>query len=600
MTTVNLSNDKKREKVKANDGQQYVYVVESSKGANLRNVDKDTVKLEGNAADYSIKATAAGVIITSDDKQFKVVATLQRVNERKELATGELTIEFADGKTLVVERGAEKGQFGKVFLVGADGAKEELSKQGVDADDLFPTDAPTEEPAGTLTAKLQALLDAQAEETAALADAAKNAKVAENLGDNDEPSNEEVNTAIDAVLTDVTDDLDAAIAAGTYDPDAFTDATDRVKASIIADAKEEFEDAVAEAQKEVNKTAGLSNRIDTLVLRKQQLESAAVAADEAKTDLEGEAGKYAALNGALIAEIGVTIGADAAARADFVVTNDGTNLIAVVDGKLVITDDGKSTPGIDALFSAAKAYYDSILAGDRALSNFETAIERVQELADAAYDADTFDATDSYDETTNFTNGVLDVTDGKAADLGLEVAEVAQDLIDAKLVLQAFNDALTAYNEIKALDDSATALEKAVDDAMTALEDAGYEVQLVDGGVAGTLQDDVFLFQADTAAEDLVISAFNEEGSDVLYVGTGYTLNVLGADADLASQRLGDASALEIFVQQKGADTILYVEADAFAGNDLNLGEITTITLTGVNASELNLAGGFLSLVAAA
>lgn len=82
---------------KANDA-EYVFDIQSSKGANIKNVDNDTVALEGNLADYNVKATGAGVLITSKtDKQFKLNITLQKANEKKGIDAGQLKLVFADG-----------------------------------------------------------------------------------------------------------------------------------------------------------------------------------------------------------------------------------------------------------------------------------------------------------------------------------------------------------------------------------------------------------------------------------------------------------------------------------------------------------------------
>lgn len=107
-TKIELDSNKRNAK-NANDG-DYVFVVEAvdAKGATIKNVDNDTVAIEGNAADYIVKATGAGVIVTKNldglsgaelkaAKQFKLTITLQKENAKKGVDDGVVTLAFADG-----------------------------------------------------------------------------------------------------------------------------------------------------------------------------------------------------------------------------------------------------------------------------------------------------------------------------------------------------------------------------------------------------------------------------------------------------------------------------------------------------------------------
>ena len=113
MTTKIELESTKRETKKANDA-EYLFVVESARGANIRNVDNDTIAIDGDLSNYVIKATSSGVLITSKtDKQFKVSVTLQKANEKKGIDAGQLKLVFAngsldlvrDGKTIKLEDG---------------------------------------------------------------------------------------------------------------------------------------------------------------------------------------------------------------------------------------------------------------------------------------------------------------------------------------------------------------------------------------------------------------------------------------------------------------------------------------------------------------
>ena len=74
----------------------------------------------------------------------------------------------------------------------------------------------------------------------------------------------------------------------------------------------------------------------------------------------------------------------------------------------------------------------------------------------------------------------------------------------------------------------------------------------------------------------------------------------LADDADLATERLGSASELEVFIQQDGANTVLSFEAegDTFAGSDLSTDGLTQVTLEGVNAADLERVDGFVQFAA--
>ncbi|WP_269901152.1 hypothetical protein [Paenalcaligenes faecalis] len=68
-------------------------------------------------------------------------------------------------------------------------------------------------------------------------------------------------------------------------------------------------------------------------------------------------------------------------------------------------------------------------------------------------------------------------------------------------------------------------------------------------------------------------------------------------DDELAN---ADASAFEIFAVQEGADTVLYVEKEVFAGSSsvaaADNSDLVQVKLVGVNAEDLQFDGGFLTL----
>jgi hypothetical protein len=123
-----------------------------------------------------------------------------------------------------------------------------------------------------------------------------------------------------------------------------------------------------------------------------------------------------------------------------------------------------------------------------------------------------------------------------------------------------------------------------------ALTDKGYAVTTLDTAHSGlftqfgTADSDVYIVKANSAT----IGAFGLQGTDALFVGSGYTLvqgSLTGANAVKGSD-----AAMEIFVSKVGADTLLQIETHAYSSSVVGgTGEIVTITLTGVDASHIKL-----------
>lgn len=190
--------------------------------------------------------------------------------------------------------------------------------------------------------------------------------------------------------------------------------------------------------------------------------------------------------------------------------------------------------------------------------------------------------------------------------------DAVEALVTVKGDIKDFEEALAAYNEAlelqKALADAATAVEKAgdaVDTAAEAFEDLGVNfVETDEDGVA----DGEAYFEGDEEQEaDLFVfgsslaEVNNFDGDDLFYFGAKAAALVV-SEVDVTEKNFGgDIDVLEIFaVQQDNGDTVLYVEKTAFAGNSNTTAEdsadFVKVTLTGVNADDLQLADGFLTL----
>lgn len=195
-------------------------------------------------------------------------------------------------------------------------------------------------------------------------------------------------------------------------------------------------------------------------------------------------------------------------------------------------------------------------------------------------------------------------------DAATDSAAAVKALDDAQKAVKAFDDAVETYNALKALQaelteatEAVAATDKAVADAEAAFEELGVVLVIAEEGVA---KGDVFDEDNEDQLDDLFV--FSEtltkveafDGNDEFYFGTDkdFTLEVVDSAKDIKDK--ADASAFEIFAVQEGANTVLYVEKEAFAGSSsvaaADNSDLVKITLTGVNVDSLQFEDGFLTL----
>ena len=234
----------------------------------------------------------------------------------------------------------------------------------------------------------------------------------------------------------------------------------------------------------------------------------------------------------------------------------------------------------------------------KSLTAFETALERVQNTEDGTTDAD---ATEGSDGDGDYQ--IVADEDGDLAEVTLSVGGNAQDLIDAQDTADNFDEAVADYQELTGLQDQVDDLNEAVDDAEDVIEEQ--DVTLADFTVTGTGDDveasadpsednDLFIFDADAADTQTITAGFG--GEDQIYVGDSFTAVQLDSDDTLSSDDLGDVNTLEVFFQQGDKGAVLSFENKAFAGSAENGFDGTEITLTGVNAEDLQLENGYISI----
>ena len=280
---------------------------------------------------------------------------------------------------------------------------------------------------------------------------------------------------------------------------------------------------------------------------------------------------------------------------------------------------------LDALVTAAQAELDAVAAYETAEDSLDAAVKLVLESEDAAGTYTLADANNGW--TVGASNAVtLDfsavataaagataATEGDEADAYLAKVDLADTAdenlatfetdVAAYLAVKEIADELDALNEQLGtagdaadegtLEGDVTAAEEAIEDSVA---DGGLGVALGTWGASDDTKAEVYVYDADTA--DNTLPSFGVDKEDQIYFGEGvYTLVALAEDAVLADENTGDAAALEIFWEETATALVLYVENESFAGNSATgTQDITTITLTGVEAADITFATGYLSV----
>jgi len=172
--------------------------------------------------------------------------------------------------------------------------------------------------------------------------------------------------------------------------------------------------------------------------------------------------------------------------------------------------------------------------------------------------------------------------------------ETRQNEIDAVADAQAY---LAQY---QAAADAVESTGAALEAAKEALEDLGYNepVDLAAGLNTATDGGDILIYEDPaTGTLNSTVTGFGADGEDLIFFGDGFTTVNLAAGEKFADGGKGNAGALEIFIQQVGANTVLYVEDDTFDGSvPAALFGGNTITLVGVDASSLVYENGYIRI----
>ncbi|MEG3113672.1 DUF4214 domain-containing protein [Salinicola sp. 4072] len=395
---------------------------------------------------------------------------------------------------------------------------------------------------------------------------------------------------------------------GSYfdDSDAEVALTLNSNASVaqaqIAAVKEEQAADLADAQEAISETNGLQAAISSMLAAGTRYETALNAQAETSEELGGEFAKFGALNS------DDTFAEDTNADDNVLFTieqDDGGTPTPVsflevnASGEVVLAEDFQASDyeGLDALISDAQAQYDAEQATDKSLTALNGAIDRVETLDDSTDENGitiTGDGDNDADENGEFEVGF---TFNNGSDAGA--------FVNAQTAVDNFDEAVADYQELTGLQDQVDDLNDAVDDAKDAIEEQ--DVKLAEFSVDtdadtatadATDGNDLFIFDADAADTQTIGVTTDFGGEDQIYVGNSFTAVNLDLDSGdtLNSTDQGDVNTLEVFFQQGDDGAVLSFENKAFAGSAENGFDGTTVTLTGVNAEDLQLENGYISI----
>lgn len=406
----------------------------------------------------------------------------------------------------------------------------------------------TDDPAGSLIGQNSAL-------TAALVDLAEAQKAAADFLEENELADQ---AAVNTAVTNAQSKLDAEVS-GTNVSLAVANGylTDRKAAVVTA------QNDVAAKQKAVNEVEGAAAAIaarDATAIAKTAADASALTAKAAAAAAETN---FLTLN-SVVVDVNYTDGVAVAPAADAAVVTVDTQVTAgagtVVikfDGtgkNLIIVDAYKEVAGVNELLAAVKADQAAVAAAQKAAIDAGNAASVV---------------------STNFATVDADLTASKAA------LKIANDKVtDLTTAISELETALKVQADYKGLTD-------AIDSAVEAVEALGVTIATFTAGTAtGTAEDDLFL----APDADATIGSFGTAGNDLLFIGTEYK-----AGTGDYSKLEGDAKALEVFIIQGATGAEIHIETETFGSNATGQADVTTITLTGVNAADLVFENGFVS-----
>jgi hypothetical protein len=302
------------------------------------------------------------------------------------------------------------------------------------------------------------------------------------------------------------------------------------------------------------------------------------------TELRDAIADYAQAGGAL-------------ATADTIAIDENTTLgelLDAINGVLNTEDETDRADAIDGLVDAfdAEGADATLLEGEETLADLDANERPVEQALGAVVDrAELDNAVDAAEAAfgDTATGGILNTL--------VALQEERQDQIDALADAEdALDEAEAAAEDIQVLVDELESLDTAIDEAEDVLDDEGYTVESIDAAnEAGTADNDIFLL-GDTDSAIANFELTEADTGDTIFVGEAFAVVNAGEDEDITDD-LGDVATLEAIVVDDGADTTIYFEEKAFAGNGSTDADTIEITLTGVTDAEVSIdADGFLTV----
>lgn len=422
---------------------------------------------------------------------------------------------------------------------------------------------------------LEDLRDAEAALETFLEDARDNELLQENQAITEASTTAAVSTAIvnesaaaNGLMVTATGDANFATrAASTQD-------------TLIADRLTVLEEAVSDFEARIANVDGLAEALADLNAANEALEEAQETAATAANLAEAEISSFVirANNYGTVTEVD-----DGAGNVTGYTAVNATNaavetlLTVNANGQLVIAAGFEQVAGITALRDALQADLNARAAEVSAQADADAALVTLGEV----------EAQDDFAAEFDGTNGEVVYANADAVNTQLETLETA---------VSDFQDLTVRFENARDLETERAELVETRDAALDNIEELGFDLQdIAAGALAADEGNDVFLF-ADSAGpgNEVTIAGFGEEGVDRIFFGPEYKLVQL-AEGETIESRVGSSSDLEIFWSQGDTGLELFVESAVTSGNATNVAEITTITLTGVNAEDISFTSGFLA-----
>lgn len=394
-------------------------------------------------------------------------------------------------------------------------------------------------------------------------------------------TNAQIAAAIAAEQADLDADLEAAQTAATASARAVSSVTGlKLAIDRYVDA---FGSAAADAAAQVTANNALTGALNTFTL------------DDADVTLASAR----IADGTDVTNLGVKLG-------DLIVVDTVSTvetLLASYNGTKWTDVAGDEVTLTAAVQSAGVAFYNAAVKAETSLELVNTRLDVLDGIGAGAY----VDAAGTDITTANLIASLGDAP-AFSADSVLASGSIAETyaadaaaVVAAQTAIADFDTALVAYQTAAADAAELVNLQEAVTEARDVFETLGFnEVLLgtddtdVSGGITGadidvnaTAGNDLYVLTdalGTTGLTKATIDNFGFLGQDSIYVG-GYTL---GTDVDA-----GNDSALEFFMEQVGANTVVTFETSAF-GSNAATPELYTITLTGVVATDLAISNDFI------